>query len=172
MVISILLTVSIDIMKRKEVTGMIKCNICKRTILMFIALIIMCIPMHCFATEVESYVNDGVTLRYAVNVKINPQLSISGNSAKPKVTLTANAGDVDTAEIRIVLEKKSGTSYSVVKTWRDQTVKFNSTGNASWSNSYALTESGTYRIRVSGTAYENGKAVFTFTDNVSRTAIY
>ena len=60
----------------------------------------------------------------------------------------------------------------MVKTWRDQTVKFNSTGNASWSNSYALTESGTYRIRVSGTAYENGKAMFTFTDNVSRTAIY
>ena len=41
MVISILLTVSIDIMKRKEVTGMTRCNICKRTILMFIALIII-----------------------------------------------------------------------------------------------------------------------------------
>ena len=128
-------------------------------------------PLYCFADETENYSQSEVVPMYSVVIDTDLSLNILGNSAKVGVKLS-NHDDVEKAEIRVVLERKTTSGYSVVKTWRDQTITFNSLGKASWSRGQTLTDKGEYRIRVSGIVYKNGNNVSEFKDRVSSIAVY
>lgn len=142
-------------------------------IVSFIMTIIMILmPIYCFASESEVEINESLSPRYAIEADVSPVLRISESSAKASVNLSVDKGTADKAEIRVVLERKIDTGYMVEKTWRDQTVTFSSAGSVSWSKSHALKTKGTYRIRVSGILYKNGTEVGSFTDETSSMVVY
>lgn len=140
------------------------------SLLMTIVMILM--PVYCFASESEAEINESLSPRYAVEVDVSPVLRISGSSAKASVNLSVDKGTADKAEIRVVLERKIDTGYLVEKTWRDQTVTFSSAGSVSWSKSHTLKTNGTYRIRVSGILYKDGTELGSFTDETSSMVVY
>lgn len=142
-------------------------------IVSFIMTIIMILmPIYCFASESEVEINESLSPRYAIEADVSPVLRISESSAKASVNLSVDKGTADKAEIRVVLERKIDTGYMVEKTWRDQTVTFSSAGSVSCSKSHALKTKGTYRIRVSGILYKNGTEVGSFTDETSSMVVY
>lgn len=142
-------------------------------IVSFIMTIIMILmPIYCFASESEVEINESLSPRYAIEADVSPVLRISESSAKASVNLSVDKGTADKAEIRVVLERKIDTGYMVEKTWRDQTVTFSSAGSVSWSKSHALKTKGTYRIRVSGILYRDGTELGSFTDETSSMVVY
>ena len=151
---------------------MIYAKCIQRVVLLFLSMLLMFTPIYCFAYEYNDSNLDECELRYEAKVTVRPSLSISSGKAYSNVSLKANAGDIDKAEIRVVLERKIDTGYLVEKTWRDQTVTFSSAGSVSWSKSHTLKTNGTYRIRVSGILYKDGTELGSFTDETSSMVVY
>ena len=104
---------------------------------------------------------------YVVIKQINRTLSFSGNCAQCKVSINVLPGRADRITYTLVLERKSGSSYSPVKTWSNQTASVNSAGKATIQKEYNVSTRGTYRIRVSGTVYKGTGAVESFRNVVS-----
>ena len=104
---------------------------------------------------------------YVVIKQINRTLSFSGNCAQCSMDISVSPGRADRIVYTLVLERKSGSSYSPVKTWSNQTVSVSSSGRASIWKEYNVSTRGTYRIRVSGTVYKGTGAVESFRNVVS-----
>lgn len=136
----------------------------KRIILIVLS-IVMVLSSVSFAATGDG--NEVVEPMYAIDLSMAVKLDFKDDIANCKLNMRAPSSDADRAIVRIVLEKQNGTSYTVVKTWRDQAVSFKADCTASITRQYQVTESGNYRIRVSGTIYKNNQVVETFSDKVS-----
>lgn len=128
----------------------------------------------CFAGGIDKEENEEQVLipAYVVlnELKITPQ--ISSDIATVKVDAKVVNGSADSAVVRITLEKKNGSNYTVVKTWRDQNMSINAAGSGSITRSHQLTETGTYRFKMSGSFYKNGILVETIGDHYSNLITY
>ncbi len=94
---------------------------------------------------------------YLYTNSITTTLSVSStNEASCRTTITGNSSTATKIIVTQYLEKKDGNSWDEVTHWTD-------TFNSWWcncTNSYTITESGTYRLRsvakvYSGSKYEN-----------------
>lgn len=111
--------------------------------------------------------------RYAIPMSIT--IGFAFNSEDPYVSTSlvnifADPDDVDYFMLRVVLEKYSGSGYTVVKTWRDVKTSVDDSGIASFNRTYKLSNHGSYRIRVSAEGYKGSNCVVTFSDKTSKIA--
>ncbi len=116
--------------------------------------------------EVSHYETE-ISPLYVVIRQIYRTLSFSGNCAQCKVSINVLPDRADRIVYTLVLERKSGSSYSPVKTWKNQTASLSSVDKADIEKEYNVSTRGTYRIRVSGTVYKGTSTVDSFSNVVS-----
>ena len=121
--------------------------------------------------EVNRYEAE-ISPQYVEIDRIIAELAFSENCAQSKVTVKIPSSKASKIVYTLVLERKSGSSYSAVKTWSNQTVSVGSNGRASIYKEYNVSTKGTYRIRISGTVYKGTSVVEKFSDIVSASAVY
>jgi len=136
-----------------------------KRIVSIVLIVVMMLSTASFAAIEKD--NEALEPAYTIYLEVRPNLSFQDDIANCKLVLRSSATYADRAVVRIVLEKQNGTSYSVVKTWRDQAMSFNAEGVGNIVRSHIVDESGNYRIRVSGTIYKNNQVVESFSDKVS-----
>lgn len=103
---------------------------------------------------------------YAISLKDDMNMPMWVDSRSSKVNLTINQGNV-VASARIIgksgttkvsatiyLQKKSGSSWTTVKTWSSS----NAGAYLSFSNSASVSKGNTYRLQVKITTVTNGKS--------------
>lgn len=145
-----------------------------RILFMALVLVMLCATAVCFADEstTKAAANPGLDPQYNIGMTIMTAFNIDSGIAQCSVTVETDPGVADTVNMRIVLERKTASGYTVVKTWRDQLRTFDSGGYASIYRPYSLTERGTYRFRASGTLYKNDNVIDTYKDVTSVTDVY
>ena len=151
-----------------------------KILLIIFVFLLSCTPIFCFAQavpDVKSFVAENnqvspVEPAYVAITSVTPHLTFYGNIAQPSVSVKCSPGKIDKIIFRVTLEKKSGGSYVPVKTWRDQSVSVDTYGRATYAASHVVTEKGTYRVKVSGTAYKGANVVETFSEIVSADVVY
>ena len=144
-----------------------------RVLLIMISFILIFMSVVSVAAEYQKD-DDIYTLspRYAIPMSLTIGLNFQSDDpylADLFTNISVDSGDVDYFILRVVLEKYSGSGYTVVKTWRDVKATVDSNGIAFFGRSYRLSEHGSYRIRVSGDGYIGSKCVVTFINKTSKT---
>lgn len=147
-----------------------------RVLLLMISFIMVFTSIFCVAAEHKIDKNIDETInspRYSIPMSI--AIGFNFNNSDPyestsMVDISADPSDVEYFILRVVLERYNGSGYTVVKTWRDVKITVDDTGDAFFSRHYKHTESGSYRIRVSGEGYKNSRCVVTFSNKISKIA--
>lgn len=121
--------------------------------------------------EVNRYEAEISPLYVEIN-SIMSALSFSGNCAQASVMVKVPSSKASKIVYTLVLERKSGSSYSAVKTWSNQTVSVHPAGTTSIYKEYNVSSKGTYRTRISGTVYKGTSVVEKFSNIVSASAVY
>lgn len=129
----------------------------KKIISCLVALLICCL-FGSISLSAASIPNDNAASPcYVYTDQITTVFGISDGEASCTTTIYGIPGTTTKIVVTQYLEKKNGNSWSEVKKWSDITYE-------SWwcncTNSYSVTESGTYRLRseakvYSGSKYEN-----------------
>lgn len=91
---------------------------------------------------------------YVYTNSIASTLGISSGEASCRTTIYGISSTTTKIVVTQILEKKDGNSWSEVKKWSDITY------NSWWcncTNSYTVTESGTYRLRSEAKVYSDSK---------------
>ncbi len=91
---------------------------------------------------------------YSYTDRLTTTLSISNGKASCRTTIYGISGTTTKIVVTQYLEKKNGKSWDEVTSWTD-------TFNSWWcndTNSYTVTESGTYRLRSEATVYSGSKS--------------
>lgn len=92
---------------------------------------------------------------YEYTNRLTTTLSISNGEASCRTTIYGNSSKATKIVVTQILEKKNGKSWDEVKKWPDITY------NNWWcncTNSYTVTESGTYRLRTEAKVYCGSKS--------------
>lgn len=121
--------------------------------------------------EVNRYEAE-ISPQYVAISQVYAELNFSGKCAQGSVDVIVPTSKASKIVYTLVLERKSGSSYSAVKTWSNQTVSVGSNGRASIYKEYNVSTKGTYRIRISGTVYKGTSVVEKFSNIVSASAVY
>ncbi len=147
-----------------------------RVLLMMISFVMIFTSIFSVAAEydIDEKIETNISSpRYAIPMSIALGLNFNNSDkyvSTSMVDISTYPGDVDYFILRVVLEKYNGSGYTVTKTWRDVKISADDGGYIYFSRNYKHTESGSYRIRVSGEGYKNSKCIVTFSDKTSNIA--
>lgn len=121
----------------------------------FLAAVLMCCLIGGITLS-AAIIPDGsiVSPCYLYTNSLTSTLSISNGKASCRTTIYGISGTTTKIVVTQYLEKKNGKSWDEVTSWTD-------TFNSWWcndTNSYTITESGTYRLRSEATVYSGSKS--------------
>ena len=121
----------------------------------FLAAVLMCFSIGGITLSAAVIPNGGIASPcYVYTDQLTTTLSISNGKASCRTTIYGISGTTTKIVVTQYLEKKNGKSWDEVTHWTD-------TFNSWWcndTNSYTITESGTYRLRSEATVYSGSKS--------------
>ena len=117
-----------------------------------VAVLMVCAVCPPTGIAANNEVMPNIQRRWANTDQISMALDVSGTTATCGSKILGNPGTTKIVAT-FVLERKSGSTYTNVKTWPTKTV---SGEVLRFSDTYTLTKSGTYRFSVSAVVTRNG----------------
>ena len=121
----------------------------------FLAAVLMCCSIGGITLSAAVIPDSGIASPcYSYTDRLTTTLSISNGKASCRTTIYGISGTTTKIVVTQYLEKKNGKSWDEVTSWTD-------TFNNWWcndTNSYTITESGTYRLRSEATVYSGSKS--------------